>query len=293
MNRMIRKTIQLTPERAKYYLEHRYHRQRPINNGVAEAYARDILAGRWQDDLCTIDTPIMITPKGETMNGQHRCVAVIRAEKPIYIDIVSNVPEEMFDYIDGGKSRTVSQFINAPNAKDVASIAKFANSIEQGFSIGASLNGRVGYVGKAVVMASRNELLDYVNVNTEQLQSAQKRAKRIYHSLKGGSILSFGGACWLIEYLDGASGAQKLDRVIDEFISDQPKSLMISRTREFVLRKMMTASREHVRVSNEFWTGVVLAMYTAYDTSKGRITDKDVTRAIIFYNTLLDGKEDK
>ena len=71
----------ITPELAKKYLEHNNSKNRNISKGTVHAYANDILAGNWTE--ATGET-ISFGWDGTMTNGQHRCAAVIEANKGIY-----------------------------------------------------------------------------------------------------------------------------------------------------------------------------------------------------------------
>jgi hypothetical protein len=70
----------ITPETAKLYLENNQD-NRPVRLAVVEKYAADILAGRWQ----LTHQGILLDARGYLIDGQHRLLAVLKANKPILV----------------------------------------------------------------------------------------------------------------------------------------------------------------------------------------------------------------
>lgn len=91
-----------------------------LNNKTNRHVAKSLIsyyANQIEDDKWSVNgEPIIIGSTGALMNGQHRCLAVIKANKSIVSMIVRGVDESTFDTIDTGKNRT---------AADVLGIAGF------------------------------------------------------------------------------------------------------------------------------------------------------------------------
>lgn len=68
----------ITPTLAKKYLEKRHLMRNPSPRHVA-LYAEDIREGRWIDNGATI----VLGPDGELVDGLHRLMAVVEANKSI------------------------------------------------------------------------------------------------------------------------------------------------------------------------------------------------------------------
>lgn len=93
--------VLVTPSKAKELLEANVANRRPNLNVVA-MYAKDMANGKWKTD--TGET-IKIAKSGRILDGQHRLLAVIKANVPIYFHFAENVDESIFDVLDTGKRR--------------------------------------------------------------------------------------------------------------------------------------------------------------------------------------------
>lgn len=277
-----RETIVLTPEIAKDFLANRYEGQRKINTAYAESLARDIKSGRWNDDLHGAD-PIMISPDGKSMNGQHRCMAVILSNEAILIDVLYDVPKELFEFIDNGKTRTLSQFVEGPRAKEVSALARFANCVEQGIGLSVAIHG---YVENGRVLASRSEILDYVREHEAELRWCAKEGERIYKAFHGGSKTAFTDAIWTILYVEGSSSKKSVINFVDEIVSDRPHSGMVISGKEKGRNKIIDAARNHVGIDRKYWIMLILAMYDFRNSTRIKLNDNDMEKSFAKYDEL-------
>lgn len=95
----------ITPAMASNYLTHNEHNPRKnTNRNQIEAYARDMAAGKWFAN----GEPIVFDANGDLKNGQHRLMAIVKANVPVYMFVIRGVDPEYttFDY---GMLRRVSQ----------------------------------------------------------------------------------------------------------------------------------------------------------------------------------------
>lgn len=283
------KTITLTPHLAGKLLASNYENQRTLGVNKAEAMARDIRGGRWNNKIAWAD-PLMLTPGGKLMNGQHRCKAVILADKPITVDVRYNVPEEYFTNIDNGRSRDATQFIKTKNASIVGSVAKFANCIELGRSLTHAINGRVADAyGNRPVSASRSELLEYINNNTSELEQIAAKAQKIVKAFQGGSKAMVASALWLISYIDRPLDTTALiERFAEDVCRNTPTHPAIVSGKNYALSRQLAAARDNVRLNSEFWLGLTLAMYDAFGTRKTKLVKGDIDKALKKYSDVVD-----
>ncbi len=277
-----RETIVLTPETAKEFLDNRYEGQRKLDIKYAETLARDIETGRWNDDLHGAD-PIMRSLEGKYLNGQHRCMATILANEAILVDVLYDVPKELFEFIDNGKTRTTSQFVEGPHAKEVTSVARFANSVEQNVGLAVALHG---YVSSNKAVASRSELLEYINQHDSDLRWCTLEGERIYKAFHGGSKATFSSAIWTILYVEGSSSKSKIIRFVDEITSDQPHSGMIASGKTRGKNKIIDAAKNHVSIDRKYWLMLVLTMYEFRNSSRIKLNENDMEKAFAKYDSL-------
>ena len=290
-----RETIELTPELAKEYLAKRHPiLQRKYEPNYAEQLSRNITAGRWNNSLHGAD-PMMFSETGYLINAQHRCGAVVIANKPIIIDVIYDVPEEMFQFVDGGKPRSLRQFVDSKHSTVVCALAKYANAIECGSPILSALYGRVVNTWdgnrKRAVVAGRTELLSYIHENEKELEYIASQAQRIYKAFKGGSKANFAQALWTIFYVYNPHDLGTIIRFVDEIVADLPSSPIIANGKATGMGKLINSAKQGVRVNPEYWIGLILAMYRYSSTNRLKITQKDISDAIPYFNLEIRRKQ--
>lgn len=101
---MIQSSVEeITPDMARELLE-RNQNNRRAKPGVIERIASDIKKGRWKLN----GEAIIIAESGRLLDGQNRLNGCIKANMPIKSIVVRGAEEEVFDTLDSGASRTVS-----------------------------------------------------------------------------------------------------------------------------------------------------------------------------------------
>lgn len=282
-----RKTIELTPERAKKFLENRHEGlQRKYSPDYAEQLARVIRAGKWSNALHSVD-PLMVTPEGKLINAQHRCGAVIRANKSIIIDVLYDVPEEMFQFLDGCKPRSFKQFVHSKHANTVVPLARYANAIDNGAMIGSAIKGIVANNGKnGRVNAGRTELLDYIDKHEEELEYIACQSEKVYRAFKGGSKAAISYALWTI-YCASDKDLGAVLRFVDEIVADIPSTVVIAKGKALGMGKLLEAAKQRTSIRADYWVSLLLAMYRLSDSRRIKITANDLKDAIPYFNMLL------
>ena len=126
-NEVTTQVIELTPDLASKLLESGVERQRHLSRPRAEAIATAIknedypLTG---EPLIMDSSAYSFTHKGKKitgrlLDGQHRCAAVVIAEKSIsHILLVTGVDASSFVYLDTGKARTGSDVLQMNGFKN-------------------------------------------------------------------------------------------------------------------------------------------------------------------------------
>ena len=93
--------IKITPEIAKDYLKNNNH-NRPISDHTVTKYSNDMKDGNWH----TNGAPIILSNKGQVIDGQHRLSAIVRSGVAIETLLVEGVDPSAFKTVDIGKKRT-------------------------------------------------------------------------------------------------------------------------------------------------------------------------------------------
>ena len=150
---MEKKEILLTPELAKKYMKQNYCLNRNIRATEVNELCRDIREGNWNPKLSEVQDPIMFSLDGKMINGQHRCLAVITANKPVRITVAKDVPEDLYPLLDRGTKRNLADAIGKEkNSTSIAAIAKIYFSLVHGST---PLNGILtGRLANSVIIAN-------------------------------------------------------------------------------------------------------------------------------------------
>jgi len=101
---MYSKFTTVSPAEATLWLDTKNAHNRPISQSTVDRYAQEIKAGRWVHN----GSAIVFSDTGQMLNGQHRCKAIIAANKSIETLIVWGVKDSAFDTIDDGNKRSLA-----------------------------------------------------------------------------------------------------------------------------------------------------------------------------------------
>jgi len=95
------KTIEVTPEIAREWLENSTNTNRRIAQPRVEHYRDMMLAGQWG----FTGQNIIFSKDGSLLDGQHRLWAIIEAAIPITTGVTFGIAKEEFIHLDSGKPR--------------------------------------------------------------------------------------------------------------------------------------------------------------------------------------------
>lgn len=255
----MKKKILLTPELAEKFLAKNYPHNRKIIQNTVSRYVADIQEGRWNEDVSQYDQPIAISPDGFLLNGQHRCTAVIQAKKAVHVWVETNVPTSLFVYMDGGKTRSPKDFVEVPNATNIAAFARIVCAIEDGSStLNQATSGIMKYMGsrgKSYIAVTRTQILEKIHEENDYLQelySYASRAAKYFGNKKG----AFANAFFVIDYVERGE-------LLQEFVEDcskiVPESEVVTTLRTYMTSKLM---QKNFKASTLWVMGCV---FTAYD----------------------------
>lgn len=123
----------ITPEIAKEYLKHN-RKNRTVMPKTVETYARDISRGAF----VTTHQGIAFDTDGELLDGQHRLLAIIVANKPATMMVPRDVPKEAALVTDRGVTRSIrnvvtieSHYSDNPNTYKALSNQKIISALSQ------------------------------------------------------------------------------------------------------------------------------------------------------------------
>lgn len=160
----------ITRERAMEYLMLNRN-NRNINKDIVSFYASQMSKGEWK----LTHQGIAISEDGTRLiDGQHRLMAIVKADVPVAIMVSYGVADDIFSVVDTGKVR---------NAGDVMSIANINNSSAMAASVKKSMKLRrgnsLGSSSKMLKISNTNILNEYNN-NSKLYDEANIVGRKCY-----------------------------------------------------------------------------------------------------------------
>lgn len=116
----------ITPEMARRLLDS-MDGNRPKSKSRWEIYAADMRNGKWDMN----GESIKIDKNGRMIDGQHRMLAVIAADRPVWFTIMRNIEPKTFATIDSGQSRTTGQVFSIKNIKNANTTGSIVCRVEE------------------------------------------------------------------------------------------------------------------------------------------------------------------
>lgn len=98
---------------------------RKVSEVVVRRYSRQMKDGEWH----LTGEPIIIDQQGRLADGQHRLWAVIESGATIKMSVVRGIEPKMFNYMNTGKSRSLSDILTINGYSNAAQTGVTANAI--------------------------------------------------------------------------------------------------------------------------------------------------------------------
>lgn len=172
--------VRLSPTLATVLLD-RNPSNRKIMEQTVDRYSYEIGGDRWTFN----GEPLIVSDTGELNDGQHRCAAVIKANKAIDVIMIVGVPRQSRTTLDQGRMRTAGDYLSMDGHSNTTALAAAANYTWQYRNRGMLALGGTG-------KATKSEVLSFVADNPGLERSVSlftvKQARRL-----GG--LAFVGFC--------------------------------------------------------------------------------------------------
>lgn len=103
----------VTPSIAKSYLDANI-KNRNVKKPVVLKYSKDMKEGRWKPNTAEM---IKLSKTGVILDGQHRLLAVIDANVPIYFHVATGLDDDIFDVLDTGSVRSAGDIFHIEGVK--------------------------------------------------------------------------------------------------------------------------------------------------------------------------------
>lgn len=219
----------LTPQMAAVLLE-RNPANRKIKHAKVQDYAHDIKQGAWKFN----GEPIIIANDGLLNDGQHRCAAVLEAQKAIKVVMVFGVERDSRDTLDQGANRTAGDYLGIHGYHSTNNLAAVAKAVWQWRTYGLLSAGGSRY------SPTRSEVLEVVAANPGLVKSFSFVDRKNARTMGSPSILAF--AHFAIKSIAGELPANYfMDALIDGTNLKAGDPILTARNRLIVDRKSLRA----------------------------------------------------
>lgn len=105
---MYTKTMTITPQEAREWLDTKNSNNRPVSENAVSKYAQEMKDGRWRLN----GQSIIFNKSGQLANGQHRLIACVRSNTPFETLVTWGVEDEAFDTIDDCNTRSLADVLH-------------------------------------------------------------------------------------------------------------------------------------------------------------------------------------
>lgn len=168
----------ITPAKAVELLQSNVKNRTP-KNPIVLKYAKDMSNGKWKDDTFEM---IKISKSGIILDGQHRLLAVVKSNVPIYFHIVEGLDDSIFDVLDTGSVRSACDVFKINNVKNGNIVPAIINVYD---ILKSNKSGRSIQVNNKKTNA---DLLEEYNINPNKWDSIATNSFTLYRQF--GKILS-------------------------------------------------------------------------------------------------------
>jgi hypothetical protein len=193
------RTILVTPELAKKWIDSNTPENRTVRWGRVKAYARDMKAGRW---MLTGET-IKLDENEVLIDGQHRLYGVMEADTAVYMVVAFNLPHEVMGALDSGISRTFGDKLKGVSDKhrnQIAAVVRKIVSWDKGNRLGKS------------DPPTHTELMEYFNQDPAGFTAATLHGMDVYAQRICGAAAA-GTAFYLFARINTEQALQFFDQL--------------------------------------------------------------------------------
>lgn len=163
--------VNLSPMVAKNILQKNIG-NRSFDEKRVNEYSRAMKLGHWKEN----GESIIIDKNGIVKDGQHRLMAIIKANKNYNVVVVSDVDPNVMQTIDIGKNRSLKDVLDINGVKNTSHVSSIILKI-----FNYKLNNKATYAGTSGNLKMTNsDGLSFYYDNKEELDELTKIAVKIY-----------------------------------------------------------------------------------------------------------------
>lgn len=159
----------ITPEIAKTMLGENVNNRR-ISRDNVNLFAREIRNGEWRFN----GEAIKFGKDGRLLDGQHRLLAVIAADKPLTTLVIRGLEDETQQTMDSGKTRTLGDVLTLRGEKNSTQLASLARAVYLADQLGMEA------AAQNDLKPTRGEIISFIDTDA---------ANRFFMSLASGANL--------------------------------------------------------------------------------------------------------
>jgi len=197
----------VTPSIAKEWLAKNVSNNRYINDRRITQFARLMATGNWSENT---GESIKFNKNGKLIDGQHRMMALIKANRTMYFCVHYDLPNDAINYIDQNAPRSTGNVLHIHNIPN-------ANSISKGVKLYKLAVENEGYFKRQTgIKYSPIEIMNEYNKDPDFFQQGYKLSSRLYRSFNRLMAPSFIAAlyCYCLKYSDHKN---KVDPFFESF----------------------------------------------------------------------------
>lgn len=151
----------ITPEIAKTMLGENVNNRR-ISRDNVNLFAREMRNGEWRFN----GEAIKFGKDGRLLDGQHRLLAVIAADKPLTTLVIRGLEDETQQTMDSGKTRTLGDVLTLRGEKNSTQLASLARAVYLADQLGMEA------AAQNDLKPTRGEIISFID-QTPQLAQGQ------------------------------------------------------------------------------------------------------------------------
>lgn len=237
--------VLVTPEYASQLLSYNSH-NRPLRPKGVEKYVHDMKAGRWQEN----GDAIRVADDGVLLDGQHRLLALTEAGVSLWMLVVTGLPPEAQETVDGGMRRGFPDALRlrgTPYWEGVATVTRRVHMWNLGV---------YKHQAERRMAVSNYELFDTLFDNPDIFDSA----KRVYSEKKKRDIKIYpstlGVLHWVFTRLDKDDATYFFDKLFSGADLSEVDPI-------HVLRRNLIAAQAR-QLDRDLETALVIKAWNAY-----------------------------
>lgn len=249
----------VTPDDASKLLRSMKSNRRPMPSHV-EFLASQIEAGKWGLN----GQSLIVSTEGALLDGQHRCLAVLRAKRPIRTVVVRGVDPDQFATMDTGVVRLATHVLQVRGRTDCNNLAATLRLLA---------NYRDGRFSGTAARITNQRIMDLDAANPDVSESV-KWAHGAYHGMRTGHVWKVPAAAFFRHFAMQLGDPRHVERFCRVLVTGEGVGHGWPSTAAAALRdRLAHAYRDHERLVLQ----EVLASFVLAWNSRGRsVTWKDL-----------------